>query len=120
MQNVAAKIGQKILQRSIVKYAVPGVSIAVGSLWNFFTTKGVGKVAVKHFTDQKDGVDSNDALKKEGSVKSFFNNIKSRLPFKAEAKKVVKKADEKKATAKKKVKKASAKKVLKKALPKKK
>ena len=120
MQKLAAKTGQKILQRSIVKYAVPGVSIAVGSLWNFVTTKAAGQIANKYFTDRKNGVDSNNALKKEGSVKSFFNNIKSRLPFKAEAKKVVKKAVEKKAPAKKKVKKASAKKVLKKALPKKK
>jgi len=105
LQKVAAKIGQKILQRSILKYAVPGASIAVGALWNFVTTKAVGKIAAKHFTDRKNGVDFNDGLKKEGSLKSFFNNIKRRLPSKAAVKKVVKKA-----AAKKVAKKAPAKK----------
>lgn len=34
LKRIAAKVGVKILQRSIVKYTVPVASIAIGAIWN--------------------------------------------------------------------------------------
>lgn len=50
LKKIGAKFGIKILQRSIIKYAVPIVSIGIGSTWNYFSTKTVGKVAQKYFS----------------------------------------------------------------------
>ncbi|MCJ7483976.1 MAG: EcsC family protein [Thermodesulfovibrionales bacterium] len=49
LKHVAAKIGIKVLQRSIVKYTVPVASIGIGVVWNYFITKAVGKIAIAHF-----------------------------------------------------------------------
>jgi len=51
-KRIAAKVGIKILQRSILKYTVPIVSIGIGYGWNYTTTKKVGALAIKHF-DQR-------------------------------------------------------------------
>lgn len=48
-KRVAAKVGVKILQRTIVKYAIPAVSIVIGTGWNYFSTRAVGRIAIKHF-----------------------------------------------------------------------
>jgi uncharacterized protein (DUF697 family) len=48
-KRVGAKIGVKILQRSIVKYTIPIVSTGIGLVWNYFATKAVGRIAMKHF-----------------------------------------------------------------------
>jgi hypothetical protein len=53
LKRFAAMLGQDLLQRSILKYTVPGASIAVGALWNYATTKVVGKVAIKHFVNTR-------------------------------------------------------------------
>lgn len=49
LKRIGAKIGIKILQRTILKYAVPLASIVVGTGWNYVSTKAVGKIAKKHF-----------------------------------------------------------------------
>lgn len=49
IKSIGAKLGIKILQRTIIKYVVPGVSIGLGVGWNYFSTKAIGKIAVKHF-----------------------------------------------------------------------
>lgn len=49
LKRIAAKVGIKILQRSIIKYTIPIVSIIIGSGWNYASTKTVAKVATKHF-----------------------------------------------------------------------
>jgi uncharacterized protein (DUF697 family) len=49
LKRLSAKIGVKILKRSIVKYTVPAVSIAVGSTWNYVATRNVGRIAMRHF-----------------------------------------------------------------------
>ncbi|MGC1379129.1 MAG: TerB family tellurite resistance protein [Anaerolineales bacterium] len=49
LQKFAQKLGFKILQRTIVKYAVVGVSVAVGSGYNYIATKSVGEIAKTHF-----------------------------------------------------------------------
>ncbi len=56
LKKIAAKVGVKILQRSIVKYTIPIASIGIGSTWNYFSTKTVGKIAVKHFKQRADDV----------------------------------------------------------------
>ena len=49
LKKIAAKVGVKILQRSIVKYTVPVASIGIGSSWNYLATRNVGRIAIKHF-----------------------------------------------------------------------
>jgi uncharacterized protein (DUF697 family) len=53
LKSLGKKLGVKILQRSIVKYTVPGISMAVGSTWNYFAVNSVGKIACKHFQKRK-------------------------------------------------------------------
>ncbi len=45
IQDFGRRLGFKILQRTILKYAVPVASAAVGSSYNYATTKSVGKIA---------------------------------------------------------------------------
>jgi len=49
LKRIAAKVGIKVLQRSIIKYTVPIASIGIGSTWNYVSTKTVAKIATKHF-----------------------------------------------------------------------
>ncbi len=49
LQKFAQKLGFKILQRTLIKYAVIGVSVAVGSSYNYIATKSVGEIAKTHF-----------------------------------------------------------------------
>lgn len=49
LKDIGQKVGVKILQRSIVKYAIPMGSILIGSGWNYFSTQTVGKIAIEHF-----------------------------------------------------------------------
>jgi hypothetical protein len=49
IQKFAHRLGFKILQRTIIKYAVPVASAAVGSGYNYVTTKSVGRIAKLHF-----------------------------------------------------------------------
>ena len=49
VKRIAAKLGIKILQRSIVLYTVPVVSIGIGVGWNHLTTRTVGRIAISHF-----------------------------------------------------------------------
>ena len=49
LKRIAAKVGVKILQRSIIKYTIPLASIGIGTLWNYYSTKSVAKIATKHF-----------------------------------------------------------------------
>jgi uncharacterized protein (DUF697 family) len=52
LQKFAQRLGFKILQRTIIKFAVPGVSAAVGSGYNYVTTKSVGQIAKLHFKNR--------------------------------------------------------------------
>jgi uncharacterized protein (DUF697 family) len=52
LKKFGQKLGFKILQRTIIKYAVPGVSAAIGSGYNYVTTKSVGKIAKLHFKNR--------------------------------------------------------------------
>ncbi len=48
----AKKLGFTILQRDIIKFAVPVASAAVGSGYNYIATKSVGKIAKIHFKNR--------------------------------------------------------------------
>ncbi len=48
-KKIGAKVGVKILQRSIVKYTVPVASIGIGAGWNYMATRTVGRLATRHF-----------------------------------------------------------------------
>jgi tellurite resistance protein len=52
IQNFARQLGFKILQRTIIKYAVPAVSAAVGSGYNYVTTRSIGSIAKSHFRNR--------------------------------------------------------------------
>ena len=49
IQKIAKYVGMKILQKDLIKYTVPLVSIAVGGTWNYTSTRLIGKVAQRHF-----------------------------------------------------------------------
>ena len=49
IKRIAKKAGLKILQKDIIKYASPVASIAIGSAWNYYSTKMVGELARRHF-----------------------------------------------------------------------
>ena len=48
----AQRLGFKIGQKTIIKYAVPVASAAVGSGYNYITTKSVGQIAKLHFKNR--------------------------------------------------------------------
>ncbi len=52
LQDFARRLGFKILQRTILKYAVPVASAAVGSSYNYATTKSVGRIAKAHLKNR--------------------------------------------------------------------
>jgi hypothetical protein len=52
LQDFARRLGFKILQRTILKYAVPVASAAVGSSYNYATTKSVGRIAKTHLKNR--------------------------------------------------------------------
>lgn len=49
IQDFARRLGFKILQRTIIKYAVPVASAAVGGTYNYITTRSMGEIAKAHF-----------------------------------------------------------------------
>ena len=52
LQDFARRLGFKIFQRTILKYAVPVASAAVGSSYNYATTKSVGRIAKAHLKNR--------------------------------------------------------------------
>lgn len=52
IQDFGKKIGMKILQRTILKYALPVVSAVVGSSFNYVSTKSVGGIAKNHLKNR--------------------------------------------------------------------
>lgn len=52
VKNMGAKVGVKILQKTIIKYTVPAASAVVGSSFNYLSTKSIGKIARTHFAQR--------------------------------------------------------------------
>ena len=62
VQEFGKRIGLKILQRTIIKYAVPIVSVAVGGAYNFIATKTIGQISKAHFKNRGKVTDELRAL----------------------------------------------------------
>ena len=62
LQKFAQRLGFKILQRTIIKYAVPVASAAAGSSYNYLTTRSVGQIAKVHFKNRGKATDELRAL----------------------------------------------------------
>jgi uncharacterized protein (DUF697 family) len=54
LQQIAKKLGYKLLRRTIIGAVVPGVSIAIGAVWNKKTTRKVGEIAIEHFKKRRE------------------------------------------------------------------
>ena len=52
LTRVSERVGIQILQRAVVKYAVPIASIGIGMAVNFFTMKTMGRIAKKHMEER--------------------------------------------------------------------
>ena len=52
LKRIAARVGIKILQRSIVKYTIPMASIGIGAGWNYTSVKAVARIARRHFVQR--------------------------------------------------------------------
>ncbi len=46
------RVGARLLRRSLVKYALPFVSVGIGAGWNYATTRAMGRLARKHFRER--------------------------------------------------------------------
>jgi uncharacterized protein (DUF697 family) len=46
---IGERVGARLVSRSFAKYAVPMVSVGIGAAWNYAATRGMGKLARKHF-----------------------------------------------------------------------
>jgi tellurite resistance protein len=52
IQDIGKRIGIRILQKSVLKYAIPIASAVVGSAYNYATTKSVGGIAKNHLKNR--------------------------------------------------------------------
>ncbi len=53
IQDFARKLGFKILQKTILKYAVPVASAAVGGGYNYVSTRSIGNISKAHFKNRR-------------------------------------------------------------------
>jgi uncharacterized protein (DUF697 family) len=76
LKRIAEKVGVKILQRSIVKYTIPVVSIGIGSGWNYTSTIAFGKLAIKHFKQRlNDDVGDNNATGSDSDLEDMIDSL---------------------------------------------
>lgn len=62
VQKFGQRIGIRILQKTIIKYAIPVVSAGIGSTYNYVTTKSVGEIAKRHLKNRGKVTDELRAL----------------------------------------------------------
>lgn len=53
LKRVTKKLGFELSRRTIANSLIPLASIYIGAKWNKKTTKAIGKIAVKHFTERR-------------------------------------------------------------------
>ena len=46
------RVGARLASRSLMKYAVPMVSVGIGAAWNYTTTRALGRLARRHFLER--------------------------------------------------------------------
>jgi uncharacterized protein (DUF697 family) len=52
-RNVAEKVGLRIIQLALIKYAVPILSIGIGMGANYFATRTIGRIAKNHLREER-------------------------------------------------------------------
>lgn len=52
LTRVSEQVGIRILQRAVVKYSLPVISIVLGAVLNFFTTRAIGRLARTHMRER--------------------------------------------------------------------
>ena len=62
VKNFGRRLALKITQKTILKFAVPGASAAVGSSYNYVSTKSVGRIAKAHLRNRGKVTDELRAL----------------------------------------------------------
>jgi hypothetical protein len=77
LKSFVAKFGLKLLQRTIIKYAVPGVSIAIGFFWNMASTKTVSRIAREHFEKRRSELRQAGTGNQDGADGSVFPFVSS-------------------------------------------
>jgi uncharacterized protein (DUF697 family) len=77
LKRVAAKIGLKLLQRTIIKYALPVVSIGIGATWNYLSTKTVSGIARKHFEQRRSEMSQSGDVRQGRTDGSVFPPVSS-------------------------------------------
>lgn len=95
VQELGQKIGLKILQRSIIKFAIPVASVAISSSYNYTSTKAIGKVAKNHFKNRGKGnendlvtvaedviPDEEISLDSQKILKGMTKKLKIKFPWK--------------------------------------
>ena len=73
VQAFGRRLGFKILQRTIIKYAVPVASAAMGSSYNYATTKSVGRIAKAHLKNRDKVTDElRDLVSRQNTYELVF------------------------------------------------
>lgn len=49
---IGERVGAKLAGRSLLKYAVPLVSVGIGAAWNYAATRALGRLARRHFQER--------------------------------------------------------------------
>ncbi len=49
---IGERVGAKLAGRSLLKYAVPLVSVGIGATWNYAATRAIGRLARRHFQER--------------------------------------------------------------------
>jgi uncharacterized protein (DUF697 family) len=49
---IGERVGAKLASRSLLKYAVPLVSVGIGATWNYAATRVLGRLARRHFQER--------------------------------------------------------------------
>jgi len=52
IQQVARRLGVKLLQRTVLRYSLPIASVGIASTWNYWATKKVGHRAARQFASR--------------------------------------------------------------------
>ena len=77
-QRLAAKIGLKLLQRTVVSLVVPGVSIATATYLNRRFTSAVADIARKHFRRGMQPQDADNAALLETATSASTHSFRAR------------------------------------------
>ena len=49
---IGERVGARLASRSLLKYAVPLVSVGIGATWNYAATRALGRLARRHFQER--------------------------------------------------------------------